>query len=143
MGIVCASYDLAFAESPVKMRRERMQGLCHMTIAQIPGTHAVLEHAAIVFFRVLHEAGILFSGKEIIFRDLPVAVHIFVCALVQFAELLYDFFLTGLGNIEFRDLAIGLLVLAKMIETGIAIASSPRGFRVYFRKVANHLGARA
>ena len=49
-----------------KVRVERLQGLDHMTVAQVPRRHASAKHGAVILLGVLHQARILFCIKVLI-----------------------------------------------------------------------------
>ena len=110
-----------------------------MPVAQIPCVHASLKHAPVVFFGISHEPGILLGGEEFVFGDAAVPMQVFKSPLLQILELPHHLFSTGLGKIEARRIAISLLVVSKMIETGIALASSPRRVGIELFQITDHL----
>ena len=68
-------------------------------------------------------AGILFGGERVVFSHLSIPVHVFVRPEMQLGELLRRLLLAGLRDVESGGAAVGLLILCKMIETGIAITA--------------------
>ncbi len=134
--------DLCASKAPIEIRSQRIECLRHMAIAQVPGVHTALKHRAVILFSVLDQPCVLFRGEELILGDLPVPMHILVGSPLQILKLLHHIFLTGLREIESGGIAVGLLVLAKMIEAGVAITGPPGSFGIDFVQISNHFAAR-
>jgi hypothetical protein len=123
---MCPDDDLGASKAPIEMRRECVERLSHMPVPQIPGVHSALKHPPVILFGVSHEPGILLSREVIVLGNLSIPVKILISPLLQISELLSDFVLAGLRNVESGRVSVSLLILSKMIETRVSIASSPR-----------------
>src|SRR5258706_11940382 len=139
---MCPDDDLGASKTPVEMRCECVERLSHMPIPQIPGVHSALKHPPVILFSVSHEPGVLLSREEIVLGNLSIPVKILISPLLQISELLNDFFLAGLRKVKSDRVTVSLLILTKMIETRIAITSSPRGAGIDFFQIPEHFHAR-
>src|SRR6266404_8824785 len=142
MRIVSPYDNLASAEAPIKMGRERIKRFRHMPITQVPGVHAALEHPAVVFFGVSNQSGILLRGKEVVLCDLTVPVQVFIGVSLNVRELLHDLVFARLRQIKSRCIAVFPLVLAEMIETRVTITRSAGCVGIYLFQVSNDFRSR-
>ena len=70
-----------------QMSDERFERFSHVAVTEVPGRYAAAKHGAVIFFRVLYQAGILLGEKEIVCRNAPITTRIVGSASSQFDQL--------------------------------------------------------
>jgi len=63
----------------------------------------------------------LLGREEVILRNVPIAVHVFIGSAPQVDELLHNLLFARIRHSETCRISVGLLVFAKMIEAGVTI----------------------
>src|SRR6266536_3602308 len=120
------------------MSNERFERLSHVAVTQVPGRFGAAKHRSVIFFCIPYQPGILLGKKEIVRRNTSITTRIVGSASSQFHQLTYHFVLARLSKTKTRGIAIGLTVLAEMIEAGIAITGTFCCFGIHLSEVAKH-----
>ena len=122
----------------VQVGHQCVERLGHVAVAQVPGLDAPAKHHPVILFCVLHQPCVLKGCEELVARDAPVAARVVGGAAAQLDELSYDFALTRFGHAEGRRVAVGLRVLAEVLEAGVAITRPLRRFGINLVQIAEH-----
>jgi hypothetical protein len=124
------------------MLHERIQGLRHVCVAQVPGVRPAHEHRTVVLLRALHETRVLL-GKEVGGGgNAPVAIRVVGRPPLQIDQLLDDGVLAGLGHVERRGIAVGLRLFTVVLEARVAIARTRRRGGIHFVEIPEDGGNR-
>ena len=125
--------DDGFATSPM-MAHERLQGLEHVAIPQIPQFAGPAVHDAIILFCGSHDVCVL-HGVEI---GLRVSLRMREPLGEQVAELRDRFVLARIASTAQDPIAVGLGLLLPWRKATISVASDLRGLGIHAIKVAEH-----
>jgi hypothetical protein len=79
---------------------ERVEGVGHMAVAEVPGGDPPAEHRAVVGLRVLHGPRVLLRVEQLVLGDEPVAPCVLQGVALQVDELLDRLPLAGLVRPE-------------------------------------------
>lgn len=135
MRVVRPQHDLCLLLLKREVFDERIQRLCHVHITKIPGRDSPPKHRPVIFFRVLHQPGILFGVEEIIGCNPSVSQRVFAGTPLQIDQLGDYFGFTAVAEPQTSCIAILLRILAKVIETCVAVARALGSFRIDFVQV--------
>jgi hypothetical protein len=108
--------------APRQVRHQRLEGLDHVTVAQVPRGHVAQEHRPVVSLCVRHQPRILLGMKRLVDGDQAVALDVVHRSGAQRAELRHRRFGAGRRSTQAGEEAIVLRVGAEAIEAGIALA---------------------
>ena len=128
------------AALPGQMAGERVQGVGHVTVTQVPGRGAPAEHRAVVLLRRPHRPRILLCVEQLVVGHQPVPPHVFHGVALQVDELRDHFSLALLAGAERRREAVDLgIVVAELVEAGVTLPGAVRGSRVDSVQVGDDL----
>jgi hypothetical protein len=116
-------------------RHQRLEGLGHVQVADIPRRMTAAEHRAVILFGVLRQPRILLGEKELLLGDAAVEVGVFTGAAFQIDKLLDDGVLARFDNTCRHRVAVRMRVAGKMIETRVARASAPGRLRIHLVEI--------
>src|SRR6202023_3564236 len=138
MRIMRPDTDLSPPTLPTEMRHQRLEGLDHMAVAQVPRRHFAKKHRPVIFFGVLDHARILLGVKELLLRDASIALRVLGGTAAQLDELADDLVFARSVEVAGGDETIDLRVRTEMVEAGITSPGPPCRVRVDLLEILQH-----
>ena len=136
--IVRPQYHLGLLPLPREMLHQRIQGLGHVHVAEVPGRDSSPKHRAVILFRVLYQARVLLGVEEIVSRDAPISPGVLPGAPLKVDQLSDDFGFAGMAEPEPGGIAVLLRIFPELLKAGIAMAGPLGSFRIDFIQIVQN-----
>ena len=130
MGIVRPYDDLGLGVARVEKVHEGVERVRHVRIAQVPGRISPREHRAVAGLGVGDKPSVLLGAEGRIRIDATIACSVLGRPPTQLDELGHDVVLARRAHPDRGRVAVGLGILPKVIEAGVALTRPCRGGRI-------------